>query len=239
MTSNYFVATDSAATSSFSGSFSVGDQLQLSNLSDGIISALGGFLTSVPTFVYNSATGFLGVGTSTKDANHYWEFVQQTSGGLGAFLSVTNYNSGGASPLAAFMLRASRGTEASPSALLNGDILGKIFFNGYDGTSFTTISPALIDSFAQDNWTATDHGTGLGFFVTGTGNNCSDSNCGNNGERSFCKWQRFGFELFLYGKHCRTRSDGKLIDRNDNGRSFRWLLLTEVYTQQVVMKLCT
>jgi hypothetical protein len=146
VTGDYFDATDANATSTFAGSFGVGGK-----------------------FIFDSITGFLGVGTTTRyNANAKWEFVAETTASGGVSLVTTNY-SNSQTPVPALIFRGARGTQASPSALTNGDTLGLLAFNGFDGVSFVSQSPTTIRGFAAENWSSSAHGADLAFFTTPTG----------------------------------------------------------------------
>lgn len=56
---------------------------------------------------------------------------------------------------------SSRGTQASPTAVLSGDGLGRLATSGYDGTAYSTRT--TIDGIAAENWDSTHHGTYLTF----------------------------------------------------------------------------
>ena len=61
-------------------------------------------------------------------------------------------------------LGLARGTEASPAAILFGDILGAFNFSGYNGSAFA--SGASIVSRASQNFSANGNGTFLEFKTT-------------------------------------------------------------------------
>ena len=67
-----------------------------------------------------------------------------------------------------FALFRARGTESSPSAIRNGDILGAFSFRGYDGSSFTG-SKGFIAVHAGENWTGSATGTQIRFSATANG----------------------------------------------------------------------
>ena len=66
-----------------------------------------------------------------------------------------------------FRMLASRGTEASPLALLAGDDIGEFDFRGGDGG--TPAQVAALKATASENFTVTGHGTGLIFYTTKNG----------------------------------------------------------------------
>jgi len=66
----------------------------------------------------------------------------------------------------AFMIRRSRGTAASPSALSSADVLGSINFRGYGTSQYAASSTALISAIANQAFTNTANGTYLAFSTT-------------------------------------------------------------------------
>lgn len=69
-----------------------------------------------------------------------------------------------------FITGKSRGTLASPSAVLNQDFLGQHIFRGWDGTSMApTNGSAQMAAVAQENWTSTTRGTSFFFDTTPIG----------------------------------------------------------------------
>jgi hypothetical protein len=65
------------------------------------------------------------------------------------------------------LLENSRGTINSPTNVLNNDLLGIIYFSGYDSNAYETSS--LITSMATEDHTVTSHGTRLEFHTTENG----------------------------------------------------------------------
>lgn len=64
-----------------------------------------------------------------------------------------------------FAVRRMNNTAASPSALVNNDLIGIFAAYGYDGTAFSQIA-ARFDFTALENWSNTAHGAGLVFYTT-------------------------------------------------------------------------
>lgn len=63
----------------------------------------------------------------------------------------------------------SRGTITAPSAVLSGDYIGSIWFDGYGATQWRNESTSQISCIAAQNFTDTAQGSALHFFVTPTG----------------------------------------------------------------------
>ena len=108
-----------------------------------------------------SRTGRISVGTST-DLNT--TTIHSVTSGSNVFIGTRygdNPNSSG------LVLRKSRGTESSPSAIQLGDLISSFSAQGYDGTSFA--QAAGIRASATDAWTTSAHGTNLLFNIVPRG----------------------------------------------------------------------
>lgn len=68
-----------------------------------------------------------------------------------------------------FAIRSGNGTVAAPTALTNGDDVGTLSFQGYDGTSWTTATATGLHATATENWNNTSHGTKISLSVTPNG----------------------------------------------------------------------
>jgi hypothetical protein len=89
----------------------------------------------------------------------------------GAKIAITGYADDSAQG-GGFNLQKSRGTIGSPTALLNGDVLGAIKFRGMRDTSGVFPVPnATIRAYATQNFSGTQSGTNLVFHVTGDNSN--------------------------------------------------------------------
>lgn len=66
----------------------------------------------------------------------------------------------------AFMFRRSRGTSASPSALLADDVIGALSGRGYGATGYGAASTGLINIKANQSFTDTNMGTYISFDTT-------------------------------------------------------------------------
>ncbi|HCQ14364.1 MAG TPA: hypothetical protein DIU01_14085, partial [Flavobacterium sp.] len=102
--------------------------------------------------------GRLGIGTSNPS-------------GILSVLSSTYINFDRANSTAPMnlLLRSSLGTTSSPSALTNNSEVGKLTFDGFDGTTWRLNGTANIIAQATENWTASSTGTKLKFATTPNG----------------------------------------------------------------------
>jgi hypothetical protein len=124
---------------------------------------LGGTLAKTTDVALNgfdltySGTGNVGVGTTSpgvkfsvvSTVNNVADFDSYISGALGSIVRA----------------RSARGTAASPTATLAGDVLGSFRGAGYTGSGFATAS-AYMNAFATENFSTTGNGTALAFFNT-------------------------------------------------------------------------
>lgn len=95
--------------------------------------------------------------------------IQSANNSNGTTFAVDNYVDS-QNPVTAFPIFATRqygGTIASPSAILNGTVLGVYSFYGYDGTAI--VNGASVQAIATENWSATNRGTKLRFASTPNG----------------------------------------------------------------------
>jgi hypothetical protein len=76
-------------------------------------------------------------------------------------------NAAGDSP--AIVNRRSRGTPTSPLAVQNGDTLGGVFVNGYNGSVFSVTNAAAIRVLATENFSTSNQGTEIDFANTANG----------------------------------------------------------------------
>lgn len=67
------------------------------------------------------------------------------------------------------MLRAAGGSIGSETAVTNGQTLGRISFQGHNGTELTVVSDTGIAGLASENWTPTANGSSLHFFTVANG----------------------------------------------------------------------
>jgi hypothetical protein len=95
-------------------------------------------------------------------SNTIW-IPSSTSNGLN-ILTAT----GTASTSPAIHLERTEGTITAPTATASGDQLGKIIWNGYDGSAITSGTNAII-AFADEAFTSTATGSSLRFFTTPIG----------------------------------------------------------------------
>ena len=107
------------------------------------------------------ASGRLLVGTSSSLRNA--ALVQISGTGYPAF----DINSFGTSSNPEMFLRQARGTQGSPTVVVNGDSLGKLGFQGYDGANY--FSGAVIESLVDGTPGANDMPGRLVFSTTADG----------------------------------------------------------------------
>jgi len=81
--------------------------------------------------------GSVGIGTTTPSGNF------EVSGST-TQMYMSRYSSD--TTPTSYVLRKSRGTEASPTIIVSGDNLGQILFQGYDGSGYSTAASILVDS---------------------------------------------------------------------------------------------
>lgn len=128
---------------------------------------------SSPTFMNQTLTGDLVVnGRIQKIPSTYTEEPTYGFEMLGSTLndSIMNirksYNSQASSGI---LLQNSRGTVNNPTNVLDDDLLGIMYFSGYDGSDWGT--SGIIAGIATENHTPTNHGTKLEFHTTENGSN--------------------------------------------------------------------
>ena len=83
------------------------------------------------------SSGNVGIGTTIPSGNF------EVSGST-AQMYMSRYSSD--TTATSYVLRKSRGTEASPTIISSGDNLGQITFQGYDGSGFSTAATILVDA---------------------------------------------------------------------------------------------
>lgn len=117
------------------------------------------------TFFYNSATGSLGLGTSSVTGR--LNLVNTGTGDRGLFID--NY-AGAASTV----WRRANGTTGSPTQVVANDAIGFFGFRGYhSGGAFPISSNAFIQVMAAENFTSGAQGTFMQFATTPTGSTTS------------------------------------------------------------------
>jgi hypothetical protein len=106
--------------------------------------------------------GNIGIGTSTPVS-----ILNLSQNGSPQLLNDGFSDTTGTAPQ--FVFRRARGTQASPTALLNGNTIGQISGRGYNGVEFTTGTRAAVILGATENWTPTANGTNIIFSTTANG----------------------------------------------------------------------
>ena len=138
----------------------------------------------------NGVTGILpvangGTGAASFPVPNIWSFDSLLLRGQGTNPISTTYVSGGiigiwnsnslgciaASTVgeSGIDFGRSRGTITAPSAVLSGDYLGSLWFDGYGATRWCDVSRAQISAITTQNWTDTAQGSSFHFMVTPSG----------------------------------------------------------------------
>jgi type II secretory pathway pseudopilin PulG len=114
--------------------------------------------------IYNNGTN-VGIGTTAPS------FPLHVLGTAVSAIAGEIYSgaSGTALSIPPLIMRAARGTLASPSALQTNDILFSIAGRGYGATGFTAESKAVISAQAAQTWTDSAQGTYIAFRTTPIG----------------------------------------------------------------------
>ncbi len=109
-------------------------------------------------------TGYIGIGTANPQ---YPLHVIKSATGFdaGVAMSFDGYVGSG-NPYTGIIVRAARGTAASPTAILNGDGIGIFGIRAYGVTKFADTTTANITALATENFTDTSMGTALRFMTT-------------------------------------------------------------------------
>lgn len=126
------------------------------------------------------------------DTTTFLRALQQSS--LGQIIAAV-----GSSVLSYLGLYRARGTIASPEAVQSGDVLGRIYFNGHDGTGWQ--SKARWDGKATENWSGAARGSEIEARTTPIG--------GTDTEK-VGSWKGNGLELV------KALQTGQLVDATNN-----------------------
>ncbi|MDP2175821.1 MAG: hypothetical protein Q8K70_07930 [Bacteroidota bacterium] len=122
-------------------------RVELTNLSNGTTARTAG------TELVITDAGNMGVGTVLPQAK-FNVLGQIRSSGIGPNVGQ-------------IALSRLNGTESSPTAVLNAQLLGSILFNGYNGTGF--VNTASINGRATENYSSSASGSHIGFNTTTNG----------------------------------------------------------------------
>lgn len=104
------------------------------------------------------------VGVNKADPEVRYHVVATATGAYPIYLDSINNTS----PLPGIAGRSARGTLGSETATQSGDILAAFGGRGHNGTAFETTSSAFMLLVATENFTATDNGSKIDFYVTPT-----------------------------------------------------------------------
>lgn len=108
-----------------------------------------------------SSSGYLGLGTIAPSV------AIEVEGTTDAASEI--YIKGGNSSFPTQRFSRINGTHAAPTALSSGKFLGRIMFDGYNGTSYT--SSSSIYCLSSELWSSTAKGSYLTFYTTQNGTN--------------------------------------------------------------------
>lgn len=137
------------------------------------------------------------------------------------------------------LVRTANGTVSSPTAILNTNNLGRISFQGYDGTQWASNSTAGVAAFATENWSTTARGSQLQFLTTpnttvAAVERMTIDNAGNVGIGTTGPGKRLdvvgqlrasntaasGYALFEYGSSATATNNWHVGSEGDG--TFRW-----------------
>jgi len=121
----------------------------------------GGSFGGDSSFVWDDTNKRLGIGCSDP------EYAIEISADAAESQIVSA--SFGTSSFPRIFVQRSRGTRASRSAVQSGDSLGQFAFRGQFGTGTNWFYGSYIESFATENWNASNRGADLRFQTTTTG----------------------------------------------------------------------
>ncbi|MNK12013.1 hypothetical protein D3C87_300690 [compost metagenome] len=122
------------------------------------------FITGNAARMTVDSTGKVGIGTTSPQANlHLLADANAPNNML-----MERYNAADVTA-AGIEFKRSRGTAASPSAVLSGDSLGMIYGRGYGATGYASASRVRLTMYAGENWTDTAQGSGFLFETTASG----------------------------------------------------------------------
>ncbi len=109
----------------------------------------------------------VGIGTTSPSSTANLDVSNAISGSGATNVNVTSYAANGFG--ANVIGKKARGTQAAPTAVLNGDGLLTLSGNGYGATGFAGVNSAVITMRASENWTDTAQGSYMNFSTTPNG----------------------------------------------------------------------
>ena len=122
------------------------------------------FLIGSTSKLFVATNGNVGMGTNAPALNLE---VTNASGSTTTTIAATAYSNGFFPPV--FSGRKARGTQAAPTAALNGDTLAMLAGRGYGATGFSATASGAVVINAAENFTDTAHGTSMNFTTTPIG----------------------------------------------------------------------
>lgn len=137
--------------------------------------------TQLGNNIYNNNSDNVGINTSNP---HSELEIVHNSNSIPHGIAVTTYENSAVGD-AHLWLKKARGTEGSPTVILNGDEIGFLKFRGYDGSSggFNTNDETEIGAIAAENFSSSSNGSHLIFMTTpiGTTNGIERMRISQNG----------------------------------------------------------
>lgn len=125
----------------------------------------GGFNSDGADFFWDNSNKRLGIGL----ANPLTTLHVASSGSVNLDHGITQENNSANNAGASLILKKSRGTHTSPTAVQSGDFIGKVLFYGYGTTYNAALPDAAINAIASETFTGVAHGTQLNFNITPIG----------------------------------------------------------------------
>jgi hypothetical protein len=95
--------------------------------------------------------------------------IAVSQSGAEAVVNTYSYGNTPQGEAGAFRGRRARGTRAAPSAVQNGDMLGRVGSGGYGATGFSVQSTGYMQVDATEAWDDSSYGTQLSFITTPDG----------------------------------------------------------------------
>jgi endosialidase-like protein len=161
------VRTTSAGYASNAGGLALTTAGSTNGLRFGVLDSSYSWISSFNSLplVLNAGGNNVGIGTTspTNNLSIYSNTAAATLGvngdGFGAAIRSSNYWNAAQGPF--LEMQKSRGSFATPAAILSGDSLGTLAYEGYDSAAFNT--GAKIVGIAEENYSASAHGSAITF----------------------------------------------------------------------------
>ena len=125
------------------------------------------FLIGSTPRLYIGSAGNVGIGTASPSPSSNLDVSNAVCGSGTTNINVTTYSPNAFGPN--LIGKKARGTQGSPTSVLNNDALLDLSANGYGATGFANINSASISMRAAENWTDTAQGSIINFSTTASG----------------------------------------------------------------------